>query len=142
MLCLSTAVPHSRKTDSSRRALRSSGEAQKNGEGGGGGGEESSEQSQSSHTKREGLTIKIAESDSNSNSNQPISDDSTSQGTTSPPIPRKTVAIDMSQNECFTHRLLPAVSPEFDNVMDQVCTCSLIPWLSSAACTMKLQSYF
>ena len=87
--------------------------------------ESTSEQScgTSSLTKRETLSLKTNESDSNSNSNIPISDDSTGQaanGAVSPTATRKTVAIDMSQNECFTHRLLPAVSSEFDNVMDQV----------------------
>ena len=32
----------------------------------------------------------------------------------------KSVAIDISQNEQFTHRLLPSQSPEFDNVINQV----------------------
>ena len=32
----------------------------------------------------------------------------------------KTVAIDTSHNEQFTRRLLPAQSPEFDNVINQV----------------------
>ena len=34
----------------------------------------------------------------------------------------KSVAIDVSQNEQFTHRLLPSQSPEFDNVINQVRT--------------------
>ena len=33
---------------------------------------------------------------------------------------QKTVAIDVTQNEQFTHRLLPSQSPEFDNVINQV----------------------
>ena len=33
---------------------------------------------------------------------------------------QKMVAIDISQNKHFTRRLLPVVSPEFDNVIDQV----------------------
>ncbi len=33
---------------------------------------------------------------------------------------KKTVAIDISQNEHFSHRLMPVRSPEFDNVIDQV----------------------
>ena len=76
----------------------------------------------SSLTKRQTLSLKTNESDSN----LPISDDSTGQaanGALSPSSQRKTVAINMSQNECFTHRLIPAVSPEFDIVMDQVCVC-------------------
>ena len=32
----------------------------------------------------------------------------------------KSVAIDVTQNEQFTHRLLPSQSPEFDNVINQV----------------------
>lgn len=82
----------------------------------------------SSLTKRDSSSLRNNESDSHSNSNAPISDDSTGQpaanGAVSPTNTRKSVAIDMSQNECFTHRLLPAVSSEFDNVMDQV---TLIP---------------
>ena len=33
---------------------------------------------------------------------------------------QKSVAIDITQNELFSHRLLPSQSPEFDNVMNQV----------------------
>ena len=44
-------------------------------------------------------------------------DDSSSSATAK----TKIVAIDTSQNEHFTHRLLPVQSPEFDNVIDQVC---------------------
>jgi len=33
---------------------------------------------------------------------------------------KKSVAIDTSQNEHFSHRLIPARSPEFDNLMNQV----------------------
>ena len=33
---------------------------------------------------------------------------------------QKSVAIDVTQNEQFTHRLLPSQSPEFDNVINQV----------------------
>jgi hypothetical protein len=33
--------------------------------------------------------------------------------------PHKTVAIDVTQNESFSHRLLPSQSPEFDNVINQ-----------------------
>jgi len=38
----------------------------------------------------------------------------------SPSTKQKTVAIDISQNQHFTRRLLPVQSPEFDNVIDQV----------------------
>ena len=108
----------SRKTDSSHKPLHSSnkkyiGEDESTGE----------TSLTSSLTKREPLSLRPNESDSNSSSH-PISDDSTGQAASGAASPttahRKTVAIDMSQNECFTHRLLPAVSPEFDNVMDQV----------------------
>ena len=109
---------HSYKTVSSRKPLRASDEKYIHDD------ESTSEHSlTSSLTKRETLALKVNESDSTSNSNVPISDDSTGQAAGRAPSPtshRKTVAIDMSQNECFTHRLLPAVSPEFDNVMDQV----------------------
>ena len=77
----------------------------------------------SSLTKKEHVQSKPHDSDLNSNSNstQPISDDSNGHRSgTSNSFPRKSVAIDMSHNECFTHRLLPSVSPDFDNVMDQV----------------------
>ena len=89
--------------------------------------ESTSEQSlTSSITKKDLLSLRANESDSASTSNVQISDDSTGQGAgngaVSPTTHRKTVAIDMSQNECFTHRLLPVVSPEFDNFMDQVYT--------------------
>lgn len=110
-------MSHSRKADSGHKSLRSSDEKHVR--------DDDSEQSLTSSIKKEALSLKANESDSNStsNSNPPISDDSTGQaanGAISPTVQRKTVAIDMSQNECFTHRLLPAVSPEFDNVMDQV----------------------
>lgn len=39
----------------------------------------------------------------------------------SPLTRHKMVAIDTSQNKHFTSKLLPAQSPEFDNVIDQVC---------------------
>ena len=105
------------KTDGTRKHLRSSDEKHVRDD------ESTSEHSggNSSHAKRKTLSLKTNESDSNSN--VAISDDSTGQaanGAVSPTAHRKTVAIDMSQNECFTHRLLPAVSLEFDNVMDQV----------------------
>lgn len=104
------------KSDGGRKHLRSSDEKHVRDD------ESASEQSAtSSLTNRRTLSLKTNESDSNSN--VPISDDSTGQaanGAVSPGSQRKTVAIDMSQNECFTHRLLPAVSSEFDNVMDQV----------------------
>ena len=40
----------------------------------------------------------------------------------SPPLsrPHKSVAINTSHNEQFTHRLIPAQSTEFDNVINQV----------------------
>lgn len=51
----------------------------------------------------------------NTPDSDPYSDDS------GPPnAAKKTVAIDTSQNEHFTHRLLPVQSPEFDNVINQV----------------------
>ena len=46
--------------------------------------------------------------------------DSTSTGDELSLRKHKTVAIDTSQNASFTHRLLPAQSPEFDNVINQV----------------------
>ncbi|CAI8055933.1 Patatin-like phospholipase domain-containing protein 7 [Geodia barretti] len=115
----STATTSSKgrhKTDGTRKHLRSSDEKHVRDD------ESTSEHSggNSSHAKRKTLSLKTNESDSNSN--VAISDDSTGQaanGAVSPTAHRKTVAIDMSQNECFTHRLLPAVSLEFDNVMDQ-----------------------
>ncbi len=68
-----------------------------------------------------------------SDSNQPLSDNSSTQLTSSGSIPNSpsrtprlskkkphSVAIDTSQNECFTHRLLPVQSSEFDNVINQV----------------------
>ena len=126
LICLFVCVIHCcyvcsghKKTDGGRKHLRSSDHKHTIDE------ESTSEHSPTSSTptKRETLSLKTNESDSNSNA--PISDDSTGQaanGALSPTTHRKTVAIDMSQNECFTHRLLPAVSPEFDNVMDQVRT--------------------
>ena len=39
------------------------------------------------------------------------------------PVKHKMVAIDVSQNKRFSHKLLPVQSPEFDNVMDQVRNC-------------------
>lgn len=48
---------------------------------------------------------------------EPLSDDSGP-----PPSSKKSVAINTSQNEHFSHRLLPVQSPEFDNVINQVCT--------------------
>lgn len=51
-----------------------------------------------------------------SDSNQPLSDESSGQASTV----KKSVAIDTSQNEHFTHRQLPLQSQEFDNVMNQV----------------------
>ena len=51
-----------------------------------------------------------------SDSNQPLSDESSGQASTA----KKSVAIDTSQNEHFTHRQLPLQSQEFDNVMNQV----------------------
>ena len=51
-----------------------------------------------------------------SESNQPQSDDSSGQSSTA----KKSVAIDITQNEHFTHRPMPLQSQEFDNVMDQV----------------------
>ena len=53
-----------------------------------------------------------------STDSDPLSDDSTLIQPTS--AGKKTVAINTSQVEHFTHRLLPVQSPEFDNVMDQV----------------------
>ena len=46
--------------------------------------------------------------------------DSSDDSTSSASIKHKMVAIDTTQNEHFTHRLLPSQSPEFDNVIDQV----------------------
>ena len=57
------------------------------------------------------LELKLARS----TDSDPCSDDS------GPPPLKKSVAIDTSQNEHFTHRLLPVQSPEFDNVINQVC---------------------
>ena len=51
-----------------------------------------------------------------SDSNQPLSDESSGQ----PSMVKKSVAIDTSQNEHFTHCPLPLQSQEFDNVMNQV----------------------
>lgn len=52
-----------------------------------------------------------------STDSDPLSDDSTTLPSS---MGKKTVAINTSQVEHFTHRLLPAQSPEFDNVIDQV----------------------
>ena len=52
-----------------------------------------------------------------STDSDPLSDDSTSLPGS---MTKKTVAINTSQVEHFTHRLLPVQSPEFDNVIDQV----------------------
>ena len=118
LLLLFSVEKRSHKIDSSHKTLRSSnkkyiGEDKSTGE----------SSLVSSLTKRDPLSLRPNESDSNSSSH-PISDDSTGQAASGAASPttthRKTVAIDMSQNECFTHRLLPSVSPEFDNVMDQV----------------------
>ena len=113
---LSFTARHSHKSDSSRtKHLRSSDEQYIRED------ESTSEHSlTSSLTKEDSSPLRNNEPDSNSNSNAPISDDSTGQAASGPVSTRKSVAIDMSQNECFTRRLLPAVSSEFDNVMDQV----------------------
>ena len=50
----------------------------------------------------------------------PLSDDSVG-GAPPSSLGKKCVAINTEQVEHFTHRLLPVQSPEFDNVMDQVC---------------------
>lgn len=47
---------------------------------------------------------------------------------------KKTVAIDTSQNEHFSHRLMPVRSPEFDNVIDQVHLC-LVLYFTVRTCT-------
>lgn len=52
-----------------------------------------------------------------STDSDPLSDDSTILPGS---MTKKTVAINTSQVEHFTHRLLPVQSPEFDNVIDQV----------------------
>lgn len=53
-----------------------------------------------------------------STDSEPLSDDSI----VAPPplVGKKSVAINTSQVEQFSHRLLPVQSPEFDNVIDQV----------------------
>lgn len=48
------------------------------------------------------------------------SDVASDEYSASPSAKQKVVAIDISQNKHFTHRLLPVQSPEFDNVIDQV----------------------
>lgn len=45
----------------------------------------------------------------------------------SPLTKHKMVAIDTSRNTHFTRRLLPVQSPEFDNVIDQVCINLFLP---------------
>ena len=51
---------------------------------------------------------------------QTFSQDSDDDSPSTATIKHKMVAIDTTQNEHFTHRLLPSQSPEFDNVIDQV----------------------
>ena len=50
----------------------------------------------------------------------PLSGDDGSSPPSSLTRQSKTVAIDTSHNEQFTHRLIPAQSTEFDNVINQV----------------------
>lgn len=70
--------------------------------------------------KRGTNQVKMLQSDqvkiTDSESNQIQSDDSSGQSSTA----KKSVAIDTSQNEHFSHRPMPLQSQEFDNVMDQV----------------------
>lgn len=47
----------------------------------------------------------------------------------SPPAKHKVVAIDTTRNKQFSRRLLPVQSPEFDNVIDQVLSSVLYPYL-------------
>ena len=64
-----------------------------------------------------------------SDSNQPMSDDSSGHMTSlgSSTSSKKTVAIDTSQNEHFSHRLIPTQSPEFENVISQVWKYARVP---------------
>ena len=64
--------------------------------------------------KKRGLSASDSRLDRPVTESDPPSDDS--RGTT-----KKSVAIDTTQNKHFTHRLLPIQSPEFDNVINQVC---------------------
>lgn len=51
-----------------------------------------------------------------------LGDDASSPPSSLTRYSAKTVAIDTSQNEQFTHRLIPAQSTDFDNVINQVST--------------------
>ena len=72
---------------------------------------------------------------------EPLSDDSFTAVPSSSVSGKKSVAINTDQVEHFTHRLLPVQSPEFDNVMDQVCPLTLLQSLL-LLCALSLANFF
>lgn len=69
----------------------------------------------SSSSVSKGQSTSVREELIKSTDSEVVSDEYTGRGKG-----KKTVAIDTTQNEHFSQRLIPAQSPEFDNVINQV----------------------